>query len=225
MIRGVEWSSGMSRCLVMLITDMKGNGGDRLLKRVKAALDAGVRLVQLREKQLEGGALLCLARSLRELTAEYGATLMVNDRVDIALLSNADGVHLGQSGFSPKEARKVIGSDKLIGVSTHSLAQALIAQDEGADFITFGPVYETPSKAAYGAPVGLAALKMVCDAARIPVYAVGGIKKDNASEVMQSGASGVALISAIMAAEDAREAAGELLGVLLNKKRRNYDTA
>ncbi len=197
-----------------LITDMRDLGEGHLLRQVKGALDAGVRLVQLREKHLEGGALLCLARSLRELTSEYGASLIINDRVDIALLSNADGVHLGQSGFSPRDARKIIGSDKLIGVSTHSLDEAMAAESQGADFITFGPVYETPSKAAYGAPVGLAALKAVCGRAAIPVYAIGGIKNDNVAEAMRSGASGVALISAIMASPDAREAADRLLYTL-----------
>ncbi|MEK6790400.1 MAG: thiamine phosphate synthase [Deltaproteobacteria bacterium] len=226
MIRGVG-QSGASLPSLYLITNMKDNGEAHLRKQVRAALDAGVRLVQLREKQLEGGALLCLARSLREITTEYGASLIINDRVDIALLSGADGVHLGQSGFSPRDARKITGSDKLIGVSTHSLEEALVAQDEGADFITFGPVYETPSKAAFGAPVGLTALKAVCTAARIPIYAIGGIKKDRVEEVMQNGASGVALISAIMEARNAREAAEELLGALrsFNKKRRTYDTA
>lgn len=197
-----------------LITDMRALGDEPLLRQVKGALDAGVRLVQLREKHLEGGALLKLAKALRELTTGYGASLIINDRADIALLSNADGVHLGQSGFSPRDARKIIGSDKLIGVSTHSLDEAMAAETQGADFITFGPIYDTPSKAAYGAPVGVSALKEVCDATRIPVYAIGGIKKDNAAEVIQNGASGIALISAIMASPDAREAASRLLRTL-----------
>ncbi|MBI5234954.1 MAG: thiamine phosphate synthase [Deltaproteobacteria bacterium] len=207
-----------------LITDMMGLGDEHLLRQVKGALDAGVRLVQLREKLLEGRALLHIARSLRGLTSEYGASLIVNDRLDIALLSNADGVHLGQSGFPPGDARKIIGSDKLIGVSTHGLDEAMAAEQEGADFITFGPVYETRSKAAYGAPVGIDALKAVCAATRIPVYAIGGIKNDNAAEVLQNNASGVALISAIMAAPDAKEAAGRLLYTLKTEKIR-HDTA
>lgn len=180
------------------------------LETTEAALKGGVRFVQLREKDLKGRELLELARSLRALSARYGAKLIINDRLDVALLSGADGVHLGSSGIPAASARKLLGKDALIGVSTHSVKEAREAEDDGASFITFGPVYFTPSKARYGEPVGVAELKKAVKEVSIPVYALGGIDKDNLREAVAAGAS-VSLISAIMGSIDPESSAREIL--------------
>ena len=182
-----------------------------LLQRVKEALSGGVRIVQLREKALGGRTLLELALKMREVTAGFGARLLINDRIDVTLLSGADGVHLGQSSVSASEARGILGAGKLIGVSTHSLTEARAAEADGADFVTFGPVYPTPSKALWGPPVGTQALKEVSSSVRVPVYAIGGVKKENLREVIAAGAFGAAVISAVLAGEDPAKDARELM--------------
>jgi thiamine-phosphate pyrophosphorylase len=186
-----------------LITDRQlVADGYTLLTAVKAALDAGVKAVQLREKDLCAAELLSLADELRNLTLQYDALLLINDRIDVALAADADGVHLGGHSLPIDQARKLLGSDRLIGVSTHSPEEVYQATIQGADFVTFGPVYETPSKAAYGSPQGLQSLTDVCHQSAIPVFALGGITSQRQQDVMQAGAHGVALISAILAASD-----------------------
>lgn len=205
-----------------LITDRNQTRGRPLVDVVKAALDGGVRLVQLREKDLSSRELLCLARELRELTNQFDAKLLINDRVDIAIASCADGVHLGRQSISVTDARRAFevssmpGTVPIIGVSTHSLEEALHAEADGADFITFGPVYYTPSKSAYGKPVGIDKLKEAARAVNIPIYALGGVKKDTIGEVMSAGAYGVAVISAIMSAEDVKKSTEEMLQGITN---------
>ncbi len=195
---------------VYLITDRELASGCGLLPAVERALAGGVRAVQLREKDLGGRELLELARKMRELTARHGAKLLVNDRVDVALASGADGVHLGESSIPPEEARRLLGPGRLIGVSTHSGEQLAAVQAAGADFAVFGPVYYTPSKAAYGPPLGVDALRRACASARIPVFALGGVGPRNINEVIAAGADGIAMISAILAAEDPQRAASEI---------------
>lgn len=184
---------------------------DDIVKAVESALDGGVRLVQLREKDLSAKELLTLAKRLRAKTAEFGAKLFINDRVDIALLSGADGVHLGQNSFSPMDARKALGEKMLIGVSAHSIKEAEAAEQQGADFITFGPVFHTPSKARYGEPVGTGLLKEACNRLKIPVYAIGGIKRENMKDAVAAGARGVAMISAILGSGDIKKSAEGLI--------------
>ncbi|MEK7679845.1 MAG: thiamine phosphate synthase, partial [Deltaproteobacteria bacterium] len=142
-----------------LITDGTGCPDSDLLTRVEEALKGGIRALQLREKGLGAAKVLSLAREMRELTRAYNAKLLINDRVDIAMLAGADGVHLGNGSVAPEAARRLLGPEKLVGVSTHSLKEAKEASARGADFILFGPLYETPSKAAYGPPAGLKALE------------------------------------------------------------------
>lgn len=211
-----------------LITGMSQAIGCPLVEVIRAALEGGVRTVQLREKNLDGRELFKLARELRELTQRYGAKLLVNDRVDIAIAVWGDGVHLGENSVTIAEARlafkKAGAPSPVIGVSTHSLEEALAAESDGADFITFGPVYFTPSKASYGKPVGIENLKEVARAVSIPVFALGGIKKETIKEVLNSGAYGVALISAIMAADDVKKASEELFKVLADYRPPATDT-
>lgn len=200
---------------LFLITDRTQTLGRPLLDVVKTAIEGGVRLIQLREKELSGRELFDLAKEMRELTDRYGAKLLINDRVDIALAVGADGVHLGRRSVSVQDARRAFETSSLIphpsvGVSTHSLEEALQAQSDGADFITFGPVYLTLSKAAYGEPLGIDKLREVTKAVGIPIYALGGVKKGNIGEVLKAGAYGVAMISAIMSANDVKKAVEEL---------------
>lgn len=205
-----------------LVTDrlIAQRGAPTLLDAVEKALEGGVRFVQLREKDLPGNELLRLARSLRELTAAFGARLMVNDRVDVAILSDADGVHLGQNSISPTDARILLGEEKLIGVSTHSYEEALYAHGEGADFITLGPVFHTPSKAAWGDPVGVGLLQRVAGALSIPVYAIGGITVEKLDSVLASGAAGAAVISAVLGKDDIKKCAESMLAALKELKGR-----
>ena len=191
------------------VTDRKQTADRPLVDVVHAALDGGVRAVQLREKDLEGRELYELAEQLRALTLRYQARLLISDRIDIALATEADGVHLGQSSFPVVEARQLLGPDKLIGVSTHSRHE--IAASEGADFIIFGPVYYTPSKAAYGEPQGLHRLREAVQQSTVPVFAIGGIKAERVAEVLETGAHGIAVISAVSAASEPAQAARELL--------------
>lgn len=194
-----------------LITDRTQILGRPLIDVVKSALDGGVRMVQLREKGLSGRALFNLAKELRELTKQYDAKLLINDRIDVALTVDADGVHLGHQSVSVWDVRKAfaetIQKEPIVGVSAHSLEDALEAEFNSADFITFGPVYYTHSKAGYGESLGIGKLEEAVGEVNIPVYALGGVKNENIREVLNTGAYGVAMISAIMAADDIKEAA------------------
>ena len=197
-----------------LITGRAETLGRNLEFVVEEALRGGVRAVQLREKDLSSKELYETAYELRRLTSRYGAKLFINDRVDVALAVDADGVHIGASSLPIYKVRRLLGEKKLIGVSCHNQVQAITAQEMGADFITFGPVFLTPSKAAYGDPVGLELLRTVTEMLQIPVFALGGIKRGNCAEVASCGVRGIALISAVMSAPEPREAARELLALL-----------
>ncbi|HDH01735.1 MAG TPA: thiamine phosphate synthase [Nitrospirae bacterium] len=169
---------------------------------IEDALKGGVKALQLREKDLPVRQLYEMACKLREITSRYGARLFVNDRLDVALSVEADGLHLAGTSIPPRAVRKITGGKMLIGVSAHTLEQAIEAEREGADFITFGPVYETPSKKKYGPPVGIGKLKEVAEKVSIPVFGLGGIKIERVSDVLKSGARGVALISAILSSDN-----------------------
>jgi thiamine-phosphate pyrophosphorylase len=194
---------------VYLVTDSRLVRSGSLEDAVGAACRAGIRAVQLREKDLDARSLHDLARRLRAVTSAHGAALFVNDRVDIAIASGADGVHCPEIGFPPALARRVAHGRLVVGASTHSLARALDAEQEGADFITFGPVFDTPSKSGYGPPQGLERLRRVAGAVRIPVLAIGGISPPRATRCLEYGASGVAVVSAILSSTDIAETVKE----------------
>jgi thiamine-phosphate pyrophosphorylase len=196
---------------VYLVTNRAQTRGRPLVAVVEAALGGGVRWVQLREPDLPGRDLLALARELRALTARFGARLLVNDRIDVALASDADGVHLPANSFTVADARALVGPGRLIGVSTHRPDEVRVAAAAGADFAVFGPVYDTPSKAAYRAPQGLAALADAARAAAIPLLAIGGVTAARVPELRAHGAAGVAVIRAILAADDPAAAARALV--------------
>ncbi len=200
-----------------------GNAADDagFFDNVKSALDAGVKAVQLREKELSGRDLLQTAERLRLLTHGYGALFFVNDRADVAKLSGADGVHLGQGGVSPARAREILGEESIVGVSAHNIAEAVKAEEDRADFVTFGPVYHTPSKEKWGPPLGLGPLREAAGRLSIPVYAIGGIVKDRVKETIEAGASGVAVISAILGAPDVRKSAEEIIAEVNRVKSRH----
>lgn len=197
-----------------LITDRHQTAGRPLLEVVEAALSGGVRTVQLREKDLPVAELYELAWEMRALTASYDARLLINDRIDVALAVEADGVQLGKSSLPVTAARR-IAPDLLIGYSSHGVGEAAAALAKGADFVTFGPVFYTPSKAAFGEPVGLAELAKACTASGGPVFALGGVKGNNLGQVVASGCQRVAVISAILTAADPAAAAEEFrLGLI-----------
>ena len=162
----------------------------------RIALEAGVGWIQYREKERTRREIYHEAIKLRSLTAEYGATLVVNDHADIALAVNADGVHLGQDDLPLKEARRILG-DRIIGISTHSLAQAVEADQGGADYIGVGPVFFTATKDA-GEPKGLEMVRRIRKAVKVPVVAIGGISTENLSLVLGAGADAVAAASAVL---------------------------
>lgn len=194
-----------------LVTDRTQTRGRDLLWISEQALDAGVKAIQLREKDLGGKDLFQVAEKMSRLCQTYGSSLFINDRIDIALAVDAAGVQLGNASVDIETARRLLGSHKMIGVSTHSLREALLAEKSGADFVLFGPVYFTPSKALYGSPQGLKALEEIVAKSPLPVYAIGGITPENVGEVKRAGAFGVALISAIMSTTAPRSATIKLL--------------
>jgi thiamine-phosphate pyrophosphorylase len=197
-----------------VITDRQQTAGRPLSVVVEAALRGGARAFQLREKDLAPRDLVPLAQELRQLTQAYGARLLINDRIDVALAVNADGVHLTTTSLPVLVARQLLGSDRLLGVSTHNLAEARAAAEGGADFIVFGPMFFTPSKVPYGQPIGLDALRAVCAAVALPILAIGGIKKANLDQVVAAGADGIAVISAVISADDPTAATEDLLATL-----------
>ena len=194
-----------------LVTDRSLTQGRDLLWVLQQALDGGVKGIQLREKDLVGRELFFLAEAARKLTQRYHALLLINDRIDIALAMDADGVHLSTASIPIESARALLGRQQLLGASTHSLEEAQEAERSGADFVVFGPVYFTPSKASYGSPQGLAALKKVVEKLSLPIYAIGGIKPENIADTRRTGVRGVALISAVMSAADPENATKEIL--------------
>ena len=197
-----------------LVTDRLHTGGRDLLWVLEHALEGGVKAIQLREKDLSGKELFILAEKTRRLCQRYEAALLINDRLDVALTVDAAGVQLGKSSLPLPDARALLGNNRYIGASVHSLEEAQYAETDGADFIVFGPVYFTPSKAAYGTPQGVPALKKIVEIARLPVYAIGGIKPDNITELRSACVERVALISAIVEAPQPTQATEEIIRLL-----------
>lgn len=179
-----------------------------LEESVSALLEAGIRLVQYRDKDRTAREIYAAALRLREITNRYKALLIINDRADIALAVDADGVHLGQDDLPLKEARSIMG-DRIIGISTHNVMEAVEAEKGGADYIGFGSIFHTTTKAV-GALRGVAAVRAIKDAVGIPVIAVGGIKVENAKSVFEAGADVIA-VSSGLSGGDPREKAARFL--------------
>ena len=209
-----------------LITDRRAVKSASLLDACEAALQVSADLappgsvaLQLREKDLDAREAYALACRLREMTTRFGAPLLINERVDIAVASGADGVHLPVASIGASAARGLLGNDRLVGVSTHSAADLVAASGEGqADFAVFGPVYEPLSKGSYGAVQGSAALFQACKAGSLPVFALGGITPARVAELYANAQSvnlaGVAAIGSILGADSPRQATRAMLEAL-----------
>ena len=197
---------------VYLVTNRKAHPGMNLLEATQLVLKGGVRAIQLREKDLKTRDLLRLAYEMRALTLKFDARLFINDRVDIAIAIEADGVHLGQKSIPPYAVRR-IASRLIIGVSSHSMEEAMRAQSQGADFVTLGPIYQTGSKPGMK-PLGPETLETVAKKLKIPVFGIGGITHENIKDVVERGAFGGALIRGIYGAPDIKQAALKTLKVL-----------
>jgi len=195
--------------LLYAVTDRSWLGGDTLASAVEKALKGGATIVQLREKELEYGRFLEEAGEIKELCKKYGVPFIINDNVDIALAVDADGVHVGQKDMEAGDARRLIGSERILGVSVQTVEQAILAEKRGADYLGVGAVFPTGSKAD-AEHVSRETLKEICRAVSIPVVAIGGINRDNILELSGTGICGIAVISAIFASPDIEKAAAEL---------------
>jgi len=197
-----------------LVTDRTQTRGRDLTAVVGDCLAAGLPAVQVREKDLGAGDLAFLCRRLRALTLDRQALLIVNDRVDVALAVGADAVQRTSTSLPIEDIRAIADKRLRIGVSVHSREEAVEAELKGADWVVFGPVYDTPSKRVYGPPQGIAKLERVAATVRLPVIAIGGITPERVREVLRAGAQGVAAISAILAAESPADATRRFLEAL-----------
>lgn len=190
---------------IYALTDSRLALGRSTEEQALALLAAGVRIIQYREKHAKAGTMLEECRILRRLTREAGACFIVNDHVDIALLVDADGVHVGQDDLPVPEVRRLLGPGKIIGLSTHSPQQALDALHSGADYIGVGPIFATQTKEDVCAPVGFAYLDWAAAHAGLPFVAIGGIKEHNIAQVAAHGARCCALVSELVGAPDIAE--------------------
>lgn len=195
--------------MLYAVTDRHWLGDDTLYDQVKKALDGGATFIQLREKNLDREDFLAEAIEIQKLCKEYGVPFVINDEVSIAKDIDADGVHVGQSDMEAMDVRKLLGPDKILGVSAQTVEQAVIAEKHGADYLGVGAVFATGSKDDAD-DVSHETLKAICEAVSIPVIAIGGITKDNVAELSGSGICGVAVISAIFGQNDIQKATEEL---------------
>lgn len=195
--------------MLYAVTDRRWLKGETLYSQVEEALKGGATFVQLREKELDSRRFLEEAREIKELCRKYEVPFVINDNVDIALAMDADGVHVGQSDMEAGDVRQKLGKGKLIGVSAQTVEQALLAQQHGADYLGVGAVFSTGSKED-AVEVSHETLKAICEAVSIPVIAIGGITRDNVTELAGSGICGVAVISAIFAQKNIQAATADL---------------
>lgn len=199
--------------LYLVTNSDKFESEDLFLDAVASALKGGVDILQLREKNMPANKIIELGKKVKLLCAEYGATFIVNDRVDIAYVLDADGVHLGQDDMDIESARKILGNNAIIGISTHAPEQAQKAVNDGADYIGMGPVFTTPTKPGRQS-VGLEYVKWVSENIKIPAFAIGGIDLDNVQDVVNAGAKKIAVVRAIINSDNPEKAAQEFLKVL-----------
>ena len=192
-----------------LVTDREALCGRDLCQSIELAIKGGVSLVQLREKSVSTREFVQLALRVKEITYAYRVPLIINDRLDVALAVDAEGLHLGQDDMSMLTARQLFGPDKLIGVSATNLTEALLAQQQGADYLGVGAMFSTPTKTD-AKLVSLGELELIRKSVTIPVVAIGGINESNLESVMATGIAGVSVVSAILGKENIQVAAQKL---------------
>lgn len=207
-----------SNLLLYLVTDRPLSLGRPIEEIVIEAVAGGVTMVQLREKEAPTGEFVALAKSLKTLLAPLGVPLIINDRVDVALAADADGVHIGQSDMSYEDARRLLGGDKIIGLSVENFDDLAVANTLDVDYVGISPVYGTPTKSDTAEPFGLEGLRKAVAMSVHPTVAIGGMNASTIGEVMAAGTDGVAVVSAICSAPSPRKAAQELLKVITNKE-------
>ncbi len=193
-----------------LVTDRTLSRGRSLIEIITAAVHGGTTCVQLREKDCSTEECIELARSIQPFLASRSIPLIINDRVDVALAVDADGVHLGQDDFSIKKARALLPSHMVIGASVGTIEEALSAVDHGADYLGIGPLFATPTKQDAGPPLGIGGIKAIRDKISIPIVAIGGLNHDNIKDILQQGVDGIATVSAIVSADNPQKSAEEL---------------
>jgi len=208
----VDWS-------VYVITDRHAAGDRSIVDVVRAVIQGGATVIQMREKQASTREMVRLAQALHEVTRPVGIPLIINDRIDVMLATGAEGVHVGQDDMPTPLARQLIGPDRILGVSAGTAEEARRALKDGADYLGTGDVYGTPSKADAGTPIGLEGLAEVVDATTLPVVAIGGVTAGNAAAAIRAGAAGVAVISAVVGAPDPARAARRLRDVVREARR------
>lgn len=187
--------------LLYAVTDRSWTREQTLMQQVEAALKGGATCIQLREKEMSDADFLAEAIEMKELCSRYGVPLIINDNVEVAVKSGADGIHVGQRDMEASQVRKRIGDSMILGVSAQTVSQALLAEENGADYLGVGAVFSTSTKTD-AREVSHQTLKEICQAVSIPVCAIGGISRDNLLQLKGSGADGVALVSAIFSSSD-----------------------
>ena len=198
-----------------LVTDRGLSRGRSTLEIVSAAVQGGATVVQLREKDCSTRDFIEQALAIKEFLKDQGVPLIINDRVDVAQAVEADGVHLGQTDMPLGLAKRILGDSMIIGISAESLHDAIEAERDGADYLGVSPIYATPTKKDTAPPLGLEGLRQIRKAVRLPLVGIGGLKQENTAEVIRNGADGVAVVSAIVAADDPQTAADALKQIII----------
>ena len=201
------------------VTDRTWVKDTTLMDQVKEALEGGITFLQLREKHLSKEEFIKEAREMKELSKEYKVPFVINDNIEVALAVDADGVHIGQNDMSVEEARKLLGEDKIIGVSAHNVEEAIKAQKGGADYLGVGAVCATSTKKDANV-VSKEEIKKICHTVEIPVVAIGGIKKENIKTLEGTDVDGVAVVSAIFAAKDIKKYTKQLRSLVEEMKQK-----
>ena len=193
-----------------LITERSFLKNKNIKEAVEESILGGVTLVQVREKNISSRLFFNISREIKQVTDYYKIPLIINDRIDIAQAINAAGVHLGQSDIDLVTATKILGSEKIIGISTGNIMEALQAQRDGADYVGIGAIYPTGTKKDASDPIGLNGLKSIVDSITLPSVAIGGINQNNFKDVLSTGVNGISVISAILNKDDIKQAARDL---------------
>ncbi|MEA3407731.1 MAG: thiamine phosphate synthase [Chloroflexota bacterium] len=213
----VDWS-------LYVITDRQAAGSRSITQVIEAAIAGGATIVQMREKGATTRELIALGRALHKITRVAGVPLIINDRVDIALALDAEGVHVGQDDMPAPIARRLLGPERILGVSAGTVEEARQAERDGASYLGVGDVYGTPSKQDAGVPIGVEGLREIAEAVSIPVIGIGGINANNAAAVIEAGAAGVAVISTVVGSQDPQATARKLREIICQARQRSANS-